>query len=104
MRLLWLFFTRHGDQLIERPGLIQIALYDRRSIAEEAQLPTRLIDPLLAHFVQQGAITAGPGSRFAPSDPATRAFIADGWCRSRLASESGRRAAQARAAGSHAPS
>ena len=104
LRLLWLFFTRHGDQLLERPRLIQIAPHDRKAIAEDAHLPTRFIDPLLAHLVQQGAIIAGPSSRFAPSDPAARAFIAEGWRRSRLASESGQRAAQARASGAHAPS
>lgn len=95
LRLLWLFFTRNGDQLLQRPRLVQIAPHERRLIAEEAQLPSRLMDSLLGHFVHQGAIIAGPGSRYAPSDRAARAFIADGWRRSRSASELGRRAAQA---------
>jgi hypothetical protein len=96
LRLLWLFFTRHGDQLLDGPRLVRVAPQDRRAIAEEALLPTRLIDPLLAHLVRQGAIVAGAGSRFAPADPAARAFIAEGWRRSRLASARGQRAAHAR--------
>lgn len=77
LRLLWLFFTRHGDQLLDGPRLVRVAPQDRRAVAEEALLPTRLIDPLLAHLVRQGAIVAGAGSRFAPADPAARAFIAE---------------------------
>jgi hypothetical protein len=98
LRLLWLFFTRHGDQLLDEPRLVQVAPRDRRTIAEDAQLPSRLLDPLLAHFVKQGAIVAGQGSRFAPADPAARAFIAQGWHRSRIASETGQRASRAKAA------
>jgi hypothetical protein len=99
LRLLWLFFTRHGDQLLDDPKHVQIAPDDRRDIAEQAQLPTRFIDPLLGHFVSQGAIVASTGSRFAPADPAARAFIAEGWRRSRLASETGQRGSRAKAAG-----
>jgi hypothetical protein len=99
LRLLWLFFTRHGNQLLEPPRLVQVAPAEQRAIADEAHLPTRLIGPLLANLVRQGAIVAGPESRFAPADSAARAFIADGWRRSRLASENGQRAAQARASG-----
>ncbi len=101
LRLLWLFFTRHGDQLLDEPRLIQVACHDRRAIADEAHLPARLIDPLLAHFVQHRAVVGGSDSRFAPADPAARAFIANGWLRSRLASETGRRASRAKAAGIH---
>ncbi len=72
---------------------------DQKAIADEAQLPTRLIEPLLANLVRQGAIVAGAESRFAPADAAARSFIANGWRRSRLASENGQRAAQARASG-----
>jgi len=103
LRLLWLFFVRHWDQLLDAPGLVRVAPQDRRAIAEEAQLPSPLIEPLLAHFAQGKAVITGPGSRFAPADPAARAFIADGWRRSRLASENGQRAACARATGSCAP-
>ena len=103
LRLLWLFFVRHGDQLLEGPRLVQVAPQDRRTIAEEAHLPARLIDPLLTHFVRQEAIITGPGSRFAPADRAAREFIAEGWRRSRFASACGQRAAGARAAGSRAP-
>ena len=99
LRLLWLFFTRHGNQLLEPPRLVQVPSSDQKAIADEAQLPTRLIEPLLANLVRQGAIVGGPKSRFAPADSAARAFIADGWRRSRLASENGQRAAQARASG-----
>ena len=103
LRLLWLFFTRHGDQLLDGLKLVQVAPPDQRTIAEEAHLPTRLLRPLLAHLVQQGAIVAGAGSRFAPADQAARAFIAEGWRRSRLASKLGQRAACAKATGPHAP-
>jgi len=89
---------RQGKELIDEPRLVRVAPQDRRAIAEEALLPTRLIDPLLAHLVRQGAIVAGAGSRFAPADPAGRGFIADGWRRSRLASARGQRAACARIA------
>jgi hypothetical protein len=95
---LWLFFTRHGDQLLDVPNLINVSRQDRCAIAEEAQLPARLLDPLLAHLVTQRALIAGKGSRFAPADLAARAFIADGWRRSRLASESGQRASRVKAA------
>jgi hypothetical protein len=103
LRLLWLFFTRHGDQLLAGSRLVHAAPQDRRTIAEEALLPTRLIDPLLAHLVRQGAIIAGAGSRFAPADQAARAFIAEGWRRSRLASAQGQRAVVARAPKPHTP-
>jgi hypothetical protein len=56
LRLLWLFFTRHGDQLLDEPNLIKVTPEDRRAIAEEAHLTNRLIDPLLDHFVRQRAV------------------------------------------------
>jgi len=99
LRLLWLHFTRHGDELLDEPRLVRINPHDRRGLADEAQLSARLIDPLLNHLVQRGAIIGGAGSRFAPADPAARAFIAEGWRRSRLASLSGQRGSRARAAG-----
>jgi len=101
LRLLWLFFTRHGDQLLKEPRLVEVALTDRRAIAEEAQLPNRLVDPLLEHLVRQGAVIASHGSRFAPADAAARAFIAQGWSRSRVASENGQRASRGKAARLH---
>src|SRR3990172_11713085 len=76
--------------------LVRVAPQDRRTIADDALLPTRLLHPLLSHLAQQGAIVAGTGSRFAPADPAAREFIAEGGRRARLASAKGQRAASAR--------
>jgi len=98
LRLLWLFFTRHGDQLLYAPGLIEVTAQDLREMADEAELPARFSDPLLVHLVRQRAIIAVNAARYAPADPAARAFIADGWRRSRSASQTGKRSAQDRTA------
>ena len=60
-----------------------------------ARVERSKIEEILRRGLDQAAALRG-AREFAPADPAARAFIAHGWRRSRLASESGQRAARAK--------